>query len=107
MKKKTNKLKQTVGAFMAALAMIGSPTTQSKTIEPNIAKEITNANKNAIITPKEKGQGIKINVNTGGLGFDKVIMHQPANPIYIPYYHKKQTYRTQNRAAKLRKNKKK
>jgi len=103
MKKQKNRFKQTVAAFMAAMAMIGAPPTEARTVEVNSANEVTNPNKNAVVTPKEKGQGIKINNDTGGLGFDRVIMHQPPNPIYIPYYHTKQTYRAQVRKSKKNK----
>jgi hypothetical protein len=103
MKKPTNRFKQTIAGLMAAMAMVGAPTTEARTVEVNSANEVTNPNKNAVVTPKEKGQGIKVNNDTGGLGFDMVRMSQPPNPIYIPYYHPKQTYRAQVRKSKKNK----
>lgn len=69
--KKTGRFRQTVAAFMAAMAMVCAPPTEARVIEnANSAKEISNPNKNAVTPPKEQGQGIKLNDHTGGMDFD-------------------------------------
>ena len=103
--KKANRFRQTVGAFMAAMSLITAPQ-QSKAVEMNnAANKVRTANKNSTLPRQERKQGISIsNRIGGGLDFDMPRMMEAPNPIYIPYYHPKQTYRAQVRKSKSRKN---
>ena len=71
---KNNRFKQTVAAFIAAMSMVAAPQ-QAKAAESQVG---------------------------GGLDFNHVRMMDKPNPIYIPYYHPKQTYRAQVRKANKR-----
>lgn len=99
--KTRNKFKQTVAAFMAAMSMVAAPQ-QAKAVEVTAQNEVAGANKNATIKTQERKQGISVSQIGGGLDFDFPLMMQDPSPIYIPYYHPKQTYRSQQRAAKKR-----
>jgi hypothetical protein len=98
---KKSTAKQTVAAFMAAMSMITAPQ-QVKSIEVTSQNEVAGANKNATINRQQKNQGVQIDERTGGLDFAHTRMMAYPSPIYIPYYHTKQTYRAQARKAKNR-----
>jgi hypothetical protein len=98
---KKSTAKQTVAAFMAAMSMITAPQ-QVKSIEVTSQNEVAGANKNATINRQQKNQGVQIDERTGGLDFAHTRMMAYPSPIYIPYYHPKQTYRSQARKAKNR-----
>ena len=98
---KKSRAKQTVAAFMAAMSMITAPQ-QVKSIEVTSQNEVAGANKNATINRQQKNQGVQIDERTGGLDFAHTRMMAYPSPIYIPYYHTKQTYRAQARKANKR-----
>jgi len=98
---KNNRFKQTVAGLMAAMSMVAAPQ-QAKAAETPMQNEVSGANKNATLKTQERKQGISVSQVGGGLDFDHVRMMEKPNPIYIPYYHPKQTYRAQVRAAKKR-----
>jgi hypothetical protein len=100
--KKASRFTQTVATFMAAMSMISAPE-QAKAMEATTQNEIAGANKQATINRLGKKQGISISNETGGLDFSTTRMMAYPSPIYIPYYHPKQTYRAQARKAKSRK----
>ena len=99
--KRKSKATQTVAAFMAAMSMVVAPQ-QAKSIEATNQNEVAGANKNATINNQKKGQGVQIYERTGGLDFAHSRMMAYPSPIYIPYYHTKQTYRAQVRKANKR-----
>lgn len=90
--------KKTTAALMASMSLISAPQ-QAKSIDVTNQNEIATANKKATINRQQKNQGVQIDVRTGGLDFQQTRMMAYPNPIYIPYYHKKQTYRSQVRKA--------
>jgi hypothetical protein len=98
---KTNRFKQTVAGLMAAMSMVAAPQ-QAKAAETPMQNEVSGANKNATLKTQERKQGISVSQVGGGLDFDHVRMMEKPNPIYIPYKHPIQTYRSQQRAAKKR-----
>lgn len=102
--KKTSILKQTAAAIMATVSLVATPQ-QVKSNEINSQNQIASANKKATFSRFNQNQGIKISDVTGGLDFEKTRMICHPSPIYIPYYHNKQTYRAQVRKANKRKNK--
>ena len=101
MKKSTNRFKQTIAGLMAAMSMVAAPQ-QAKAAETPMQNEVSGANKNATLKTQERKQGISVSQVGGGLDFDHIRMMDKPNPIYIPYYHPKQTYRAQVRKAKKR-----
>ncbi len=101
MKTNKNRFKQTVAAFIAAMSMVTAPQ-QAKAVESTTQNEVAGANKNAAIKREERKQGISVSQIGGGLDFSHVRMMERPNPIYIPYYHPKQTYRAQVRKANKR-----
>ena len=88
---------KTEAALMMATVAVTAPA-ESNTIRKVEKQEITH-----IIERKEKGQGIDVNHDSGGLDFDFPRMTLMPNPIYFPKKHTIQTYRSQQRAAKKRK----
>jgi hypothetical protein len=102
--KKTSILKQAAAALMATVSLVATPE-QVKSNEINSQNQIASANKKATLSRFNQNQGIKISDRTGGLDFQQTRMIAYPSPIYIPYYHKKQTYRAQVRKANKRKNK--
>ena len=100
---KNNRFKQTVAAFIAAMSMVAAPQ-QAKAAESPIQNEVSGANKQATIKREERKQGVSVSQVGGGLDFNHVRMMDKPNPIYIPYYHPKQTYRAQVRKANKRRN---
>ena len=101
MKKSTNRFKQTVAGLMAAMSMVAAPQ-QARAAETPMQNEVSGANKQATIPKQERKQGISVSQVGGGLDFNHVRMMDKPNPIYIPYYHPKQTYRAQVRKANKR-----
>lgn len=98
---------QTVAAYMMGLASMFSPAVQAA---PTVTAQTQSntaeaANSKAVVEVKErKGQGVELNNGydgDGGLTFnhDKMMFH---SPIYIPRYHTKETYRSQQKRAKGR-----
>ena len=98
---KTSRFKQTVAGFIAAMSMVAAPQ-QAKAAETPIQNEVSGANKQATIQRQQRKQGISVSQIGGGLDFNHVRMMDKPNPIYIPYYHPKQTYRAQVRKANKR-----
>jgi hypothetical protein len=98
---KNNRFKQTVAGLMAAMSMVAAPQ-QAKAAETPMQNEVSGANKNATLKTQKRKQGISVSQVGGGLDFDHVRMMEKPNPIYIPYYHPKQTYRAQVRKANKR-----
>jgi hypothetical protein len=90
--------KKTVAALMASMSLISAPQ-QAKSIDVANQNEIATANKKATLNRLNINQGIQISDRTGGLDFQQTRMMAYPSPIYIPYYHKKQTYRSQVRKA--------
>jgi len=101
MKTSKNRFKQTIAGLMAAMSMVAAPQ-QAKAAETPIQNEVSGANKQATIKREERKQGISVSQVGGGLDFNHVRMMEAPNPIYIPYYHPKQTYRAQVRKANKR-----
>lgn len=99
--RKNNRFKQTVAGLMAAMSMVAAPQ-QAKAAETPMQNEVSGANKNATLKTQERKQGISVSQIGGGLDFNHVRMMDKPNPIYIPYYHPKQTYREQVRKANKR-----
>ena len=99
MKTSKNRFKQTVAGLMAAMSMFAAPQ-QAKAAETTMQNEVSGANKNATLKTQERKQGISVSQVGGGLDFDHIRMMDKPNPIYIPYYHPKQTYRAQVRKSK-------
>jgi hypothetical protein len=88
---------KTVAALMMATVAVAAPA-ESNTIRKVEKKEIS-----AVTERKEKGQGINVNHDSGGLDFDFDRMMLYTNPIYSPKKHTVETYRSQQRKAKKRK----
>lgn len=70
-------------------------------------RNVQNKQEGVLKLKEEKGQGITIKDDTGGLGFDFPRMFVNPSPIYDPKRpHPIQSYRSQQREAKKRKNNK-
>lgn len=103
------KKKNTIGNLAARLALAGaaifSPTSQiaeAKVLSVSGTETSVPGTKSTEAKKERTGQGIETNQMTGGLDFDIPRMWANPNPIYIPKKHTKQTYRSQQRAAKAR-----
>jgi hypothetical protein len=88
---------KTMAALMMASAALAAP------VESNTIRKIEKKEISAVNERKEKGQGIDVNHDSGGLDFDFPRMTLMPNPIYFPKKHTIQTYRSQQKAAKKRK----
>lgn len=101
-----NKIKTIAALAMALSASAPVQVEANVNIPQENTRSVANKQEGVLKLKEERGQGISIKDDTGGLGFDFPRMFLNPSPIYDPKRpHPIQSYRSQQRAAKKRKHK--
>jgi hypothetical protein len=96
---------KTIAALALSLAAVAPVQSEAKIETTQEHTRTANKQEGVLKLREQRGQGMQINDTTGGIDIDFSRMFKEPSPIYDPKRpHPIQSYRSQQRAAKKRKN---